>query len=488
MTLASRPAALGLVAGVGCANLALAVALVERSPALALAVGLLPAAAVAFAALAASRNPALLLMAFGLPLSLPLLNRSIPVGAGSNLFVADVVVVLALGTWIVQRLVLGNDAPRWPRTPVLGWPFVLFAVAIVAATLRGHAAYGSSLVGQPLRLVLYAGIGGAIAGVTPRQLYRLLIAVFYGGTVWMLMNAAYYIASGTSQTNQDVLSTGGTRILGISTSMYMGGAAILALLSLRLEQRASLRALHATMALCGAVGVVLGFGRAVFASAALVSVVILVLSGRIRRQLLSIVPFLVPALVVAALLVPRAAPDLVPSFAGRVTSSPSRDLNVQWRVKANAAVLEQVRESPWIGVGFGRTASFSLDVESSSGFRVPTRIDIYQDPHNGYLFLLAGGGVFALGAFLLVLATYAVDCIRRYRATSDEIGRLIVAWSGATLFVFLFNAASGTMFESAADLLTIWALLLIPAVVSAGAAVPALERSQGTRSAEVVGR
>jgi len=444
--LASRPAALALVAGVGCANLALALALVERSPALALAVGLLPAAVVAFAALAASRNPALLLMAFGLPLSLPLLNRSIPVGAGSNLFVADLVVVLALGAWIVQRLVLGNDALRWPRT------------------------------------------GGAIAGVTPRQLYRLLVAVFYGGTVWMLMNAAYYIATGTSQTNQDVLSTGGTRILGISTSMYMGGAAILALLSLRLEQRASLRALHATMALCGAVGVVLGFGRAVFASAALVSVLILVLSGRIRRQLLSIVPFLVPALVVAALLVPRAAPDLVPSFAGRVTSSPSRDLNVQWRVKANAAVLEQVRESPWIGVGFGRAASFSLDVESSSGFRVPTRIDIYQDPHNGYLFLLAGGGVFALGAFLLILAAYAVDCIRRYRATSDEIGRLIVAWSGSTLFVFLFNAASGTMFESAADLLTIWALLLIPAVVSAGAAVPALERSQGTRSAEVVGR
>jgi O-antigen ligase len=134
-----------------------------------------------------------------------------------------------------------------------------------------------------------------------------------------------------------------------------------------------------------------------------------------------------------------------------------------------------------IGVGFGRASEFYLDLEDpSTGVPYRAHIEIGQDPHNGYMWLLAGGGIAALGAFLLIVTVFAVDAVRRYRSTADPIERLIVTWAGVTLFVFLVNAASGTMFESPSDLLTIWALLVLPAVVPRGSRVPS-SRSGGDR-------
>jgi hypothetical protein len=467
------PGAALVAGGVGL-NLALAASLNLRGAGPAIAFALLPALLLAFAALISSRREVLVVAALGLPLTaLAVLARPLPLG-GAAVYVPDLIVGVALAVHLAGVLVAranGGEPRRVPWTPVLGWPLVLFGAAIVVAVLRGHVAYGSSLLGQPLRLVLYAAIAFALVGLTPARLYRLLLVIFYAGSCWLLLAAVAGLGAGGTQT---ALSTGGERLLSISGSLYMAGTLFLALLSLRVEARAGWRLFHLGMAALGLVGVVLGFGRAVFMAVAIGVLVLVVLSGQVRRTILVLVPLALPFLVVAALLVPRAVPDLWPSFVNRISAPPTRDANVEWRVKANRAVLAQVRESPLVGVGFGRTSYFTVDVRSSSGLTVPQRIDIEQDPHNGYLFLLAGGGVVTLGAFLLVLAAFARDAVRRYRGNRDPVARLILLWCALLLFVFLFNAASGTMFESPFDLLTIWTLLVLPAVVP---------REQGGREA-----
>ena len=111
------------------------------------------------------------------------------------------------------------------------------------AAYRGHVDYGRQLVGEPIRLVLYAGIACAMVRLTPEKAYRALVAVFYLGTVWMSLNAAYYLASGGSQVDTSDLSTGGTRVLSGSVAMYMAAALILALLNLGIDHHPRRRAL-----------------------------------------------------------------------------------------------------------------------------------------------------------------------------------------------------------------------------------------------------
>jgi O-antigen ligase len=458
-----------LLAALG-ASLAAAYALVQVGPKAAIALGALPLAALAAGALLTTwGRVALLMSALALPLTgIAALTRPLPL-AGPAIFLQDVLVVVALAAWAVAALVgRGREAqPPVPRTPVLGWAFALFAAAIVIATMRGHYAYGASLFGQPLRLVLYAAIVVTLAGLTVERLYRLLLGVFYAGTLITTLFALYYIATGTSQTDQFELSTGGARILGISTSLYCAGALFLALLSLRVASPGRARVLHLVVAALALFCIVLGFGRAVYAAVAVVCLLLVVGSRSIRHSILWLVPLAVPFLILLALLVNWAAPELVESVSGRVSSPPATDANVQWRVEASRAVLEQIREQPLVGVGFGRESDFFIEVESESvpGLMVPVRQEGSQDPHNGYLYLWAGGGLAALAAFAFLLAVFAIDAIRRFRASTDPVAQLIVVWAAATLFAFLFNSASGTSFESPMDLLTMWALLVLPAVV-----------------------
>lgn len=447
-----------------------AVVWVRMGPGAALAVALLPLLAIILALLVGEGRFVLYLLAFGLPLiGINAIDKTLPFG-GANVRPQDLAVVLALGSYAFEALLArgrGEAPRRVPLTPLLGWPLVAFATCIFVPLIRGHYSYGASFVGQPLRLIAYAGIVVALAGVTPQQLYRGLQVVFYSGAVVSILWAAYYIGVGGSQSASVDLSTGGSRPLAISTSLFCAGALFLALLTIRKDAANARSVLHLGMAGVGLAGVILGFGRGVFASVALVLLVLFAVSKGVRRGVLVGLPLAVPFLCLLALVVARQAPNLVTSFEHRISASPSQDANVIWREKANAAVFEQVRENPVFGVGFGRTSSFTINVRSSSGFLVPIRQDIEQDPHNGYLFLLAGGGLFALASFLALLAVFAGDAVRRYRAhPPGSVERLLIAWCGALLFCFLFEAASGTMFENTDDLLAMWALLVLPGVVA----------------------
>ena len=353
-----------------------------------------------------------------------------------------------------------------PASPVLGWPLVAFGVLIVIPLLRGHYSYGAHVLGQPLRLIaLRSNRRHSRRGDSGARLCACCVS--------SSTRARWSACSGRRTTsrpvdprsNRSTCRPAGSRPLAISTSLYCAGALFLALLTVRTAPSRARSLPHLVIAGLGLVGVVLGFGRGVFAAVAIVLVVFLVASKGIRRGVLVGIPLALPIVLLAAVFVMHTAPAVVTSFQHRISAPPAQDANVIWRERANAAVLAQVREQPLVGVGFGRGSSFYISVKSASGFLVPVRQDIGQDPHDGYLFLLAGGGILALGSFLALIAVFAIDAWRRYRGSIDDTERLLILWACATLFCFLFEAGSGTMFEFPSDLLPIWALLVLPGLV-----------------------
>jgi O-antigen ligase len=114
------------------------------------------------------------------------------------------------------------------------------------------------------------------------------------------------------------------------------------------------------------------------------------------------------------------------------------------------------------GVGFGRQTSFEISGQT---------VTIDGDPHNSYVYLLAGGGLLALGSFLALAATYAVDTLRRIRA-STGVSQALVMWSLGTWLAFMINALAGPVFTDATMLLTIWILMVLPSIVATTRATP----------------
>jgi O-antigen ligase len=458
---------MGSFVAAGPALCALTMLVWTRSDAtMALAFASLPLIAFCAALLVQAQRTALLAAVLFLPMSgIPGSQSPLPI-PGAAVFPQDVILLLALGAWAFERLIFGRHRrlESAARTLPVGWPFVLFSLAIITAALRGHYEYGAALFGQPLRLVLYAAIGVTLVRMTTDTVYTVIRTVLYAGTLVTMLWAAYYIATGSSQTTPD-LSTGGTRILAISTSVYCACTLFFALLSIQLTPTGSTRMLHLGMAVLSLFGVVLGFGRAVFAATALVCLVLLFLSKAVRGAVFSVVPLALPFLLLIGIMIPKLTPELVDAAKARVSSSPTADANVQWRLEASKAVFEQVREQPLFGVGFGRSTEFYLPTLSSSGYWVPVRIETDQDPHNSFLYLWAGGGLAALGSFLVLLGAAGYDGIRRYRSTVDPTSRVLLVWVAASLFTFMLNAATEPTFTSPSDLLTIWLLLVLPAVV-----------------------
>jgi O-antigen ligase len=451
------------VSGAALVSAVTAFALVRIGPAAAVALAFLPLLAIGVVYVITTGQTVIYAAALALPMvPIAVLGSQL----GGLLYVQDLIAVVALGALVLATFVARGRVPPVPMTPVLGWPFVLFAVAIMAATLRGHYAYGASLIGQPLRLFLYAAVVAGLIGMTVPRLHRLLTGWFYVGGALVALWALYYIATGGSATDQSGLSTGGTRPLAISPSMYAAGTFFLALLNLRLASESRRRSLHLTFAAIGLFGAVVGFGRAVYLGVFVVGLLLFVVSRRLRNSTLSFVPLALPFVVLIAIGASHAAPELVDSIGRRVTAgSSASDVNVQWRVKANSAVLEQVREQPLVGVGFGRSAEVVIESRDEFGLPYEQRVEVGQDPHNGYMFLLAGGGAVALASFVLLLGVFAVDAIRRFRRTLDPTARLLIIWAAATLFVFLLNIGAGLTLANPADVMAIWALLVLPAVV-----------------------
>jgi hypothetical protein len=109
-----------------------------------------------------------------------------------------------------------------------------------------------------------------------------------------------------------------------------------------------------------------------------------------------------------------------------------------------------------LGSGFGRPTSFLFEGR------------VYRlegDPDNSYVYVLAGGGVLALGGLLLVMGVFAQDTLRRIRRASG-FERALLIWALATWFVFMVNCLMAPYLPRPKLDLTIWTLMLIPAILA----------------------
>jgi O-antigen ligase len=451
-----RSAALATVAVLAATNVALGALLASGRPE-GVALAVLPVTLIAIGSLIASNRTILVFAAIAINLFSPIpLTGALPLHGGIQIYPSDILVLLAVAAWVAAWLVNPKeDRPSSLGTSLLSWPLLIFAVTLVPAIIQGHERYGEKLVSVPLRLLVYAGIAAAVTDLKPRDAYRWLVGLFYAGTVWQTGVAIYGYATGTSATSAVDLSTGGERVLAGSTAMFMAAALLLALLNLELDRPAGRTALHLVMAALATFALVSTFSRTTFAAVGLLIPLFFLAFRRIGLRTGAFLPLIAPALVLVALLIPKADPTLFPTFANRITAKPSTDTSVEWRQKAISAVWTQVHESPLTGVGFGRTASFEIE---------SVRTKITQDPHNQFIYLWAGGGLVLVASFVLLLLVYLIESWRRFRRGSREERRLIF-WVVSVWLVFVINSATGVILTSPSLLLTFWVLMVLPMIV-----------------------
>ena len=268
--------------------------------------------------------------------------------AGVSVFPSDVIVLAAIGSFFALRYLSTEDQhPRMLDTLVLKWPLLLFAVLLLPGIWRGHERYGESLVSQPVRLVFYAGLAAAMTELTARQGFRLVTVGLYAIAVWQSILAAYHIVTGTSQTPINILSTGGTRVLSLTTGMFLGTALVIAIVNIELEQRTRRRLVHALFGAIAAVGIVLAYGRTTFLALAVVFLFLAWTLPETRRMALRKWLWWVPAVALLAIAIGVAMPSSASQVIDRVKANPLTDQSVRWRLAGIHAVLAGMKDGQW---------------------------------------------------------------------------------------------------------------------------------------------
>jgi O-antigen ligase len=333
---------------------------------------------------------------------------------------------------------------------------LLFAVFVAVGVVRGHELWGLGYLSQPVRFVVYALIAFAISDLTPKQAWQVLVAVFYLGVVVNACAAVYYLATGTVQTDLGAgVSTGGTRVLALTTALYLTGGVVLALLNLEREQQVGYRILHLVVGALAMFGIIVSYARGVTFALVAVLVVLFLTRRRLRSSALAMLPLLAPLVVAGIFFLVHSDPGFTPRVITRLSTVTNSDASIRWREAANRAIWEQVQENPTFGVGFGKGATFVVD---------RTRWDITQDPHNSYLFLWAGGGLVTLGSFLILFVVFLVDSWRRYRF-QPELNQMLIVACVSIWFCFAVDTLTSPQLTQANSLLSLWTLMLLPTVV-----------------------
>jgi O-antigen ligase len=94
------------------------------------------------------------------------------------------------------------------------------------------------------------------------------------------------------------------------------------------------------------------------------------------------------------------------------------------------------------------------------------------DPENSYIYVLAGGGVFALSSLLVLIAVFFGDALRRLRRAEGE-ERALIIFGASLAFILLANTLSGPILSNPPLTLVLWIAMLLPALVR----TPAPERA-----------
>jgi hypothetical protein len=267
---------------------------------------------------------------------------------GVSVFPSDLIVLAAIASYFAVRyLSTAAEQPRMLDTLVLKWPLLVFALLLLPGIWRGHERYGESLVSQPLRLVFYAGLAAAMTEITARQGFRLVTLGLYAITVWQSILAVYYVVTGTSQTPISVLSTGGNRVLSLTTGMFLGAAVVMAIVNIDLETHTRRKLVHGIFGALATVGVVLAYGRTTFLALAVVIVFLAWALPDTRRMALSKWRWWVPALAVLAIGIGVAMPSAASQVVDRVKANPLTDSSVRWRLAGIHAVLAGMKNGEW---------------------------------------------------------------------------------------------------------------------------------------------
>jgi O-antigen ligase len=444
-----------ILAALCAANVVLGAAVAHGQVRLAL-VAVVALAAVAALGVAVAHPSWLVYAAFVLatiagPLDVPL------AGGGGKIFPTDLLLGLAVAGHVIRRLL--DPTAREQRVPwpaALTWPLALFAVAILIGIRHGHDRWGLSYLSQPIRMVAYAAIATALVGISARAMYRAVVVIFYVDVIWQLPQGLYYLATGGSQTASVGLSTGGTRGLALSTAMYLVGALVLALLNLEFDDERH-RLLHIAIAALAASEIVIAFGRTNFGALAVVVPLLLLGLRRLRRTALAWLPLAIPVVAMVVAIALQVRPSLASTFADRLTGQVGRDPSLIQRQRKYDATLQGLSGRPFFGFGFGRPVQFtSIDrsVQTISG-----------DPENSYVWILAGGGFFALVSLIVLIVTFFADAFRRMiRATGEE--RALVIFAMSLAFTCLFNALTGPILSDATFMMTIWLAMLLPSLAA----------------------
>ncbi len=450
---------IALAALVTALNVAIGFELARGQAKVALLLACLPLLAVVLGWLAGGHRDVLAFAALGLAMMGGSFNGPLPGTGGTAVYPADLLLVLALVSAIASRLTQpAQERPGWQRTFIVGWPLALLALAIALAIVRGHLHYGTKYLSEPARLLLYAGIAAALAGLSPQRAYRGIVWVFYTAIVVQSLLGLYHLANGTSQTSAAAasLSTGGTRALSLTTGMYLSAGLILCLLNLDRDDTARRHALHLGFAGLATFGIVVSLSRTSFVAAALLVPVLLIALRRMRRSLLGFLPLLVPVAILGVLLALQVSPQLGSTVAKRLSGTPTSDPSLVTRQREWHATLQGLGQDPLIGFGFGRPVQYTgID---------QVVVTISGDPENSYIWLLASGGAFALTALLFLIVGFFADGIRRAVRAEGDARRLVI-FCMAFVFVVLVNTLTFPLLSSAPDLLALWVALLLPGLV-----------------------
>jgi O-antigen ligase len=443
------------LAALATLNVAVAVAVAMGRLDVGLVLALIPVVAVIAAAAIASNRAIFVFAVFAIDLSgvNPLRSEII----GGHVWASDLVLFGALIAWAGAWLIRPDGRrPAWPKAPILSLPLYVFAAFIAVGVVRGHVLWGLGYLSQPVRFVIYALIAFAVSDLTPRQAWQVLVAVFYLGAVVNAAAAVYYLATGTVQTDNSAgVSTGGVRVLTLTTALYLTGAVVLALLNFEREHRIGPRLLHLAVGGLAIFGIVVAYGRGVWFALTAVLVALFLTRRGLRRAVYFVLPLLLPLMIAGVFLLVHSDPGFVPRVMTRVTAVTNQDASIRWRQAANRAIWGQVQENPTFGIGFGKGATFVVD---------RARFDITQDPHDSYLFLWAGGGFVTLGAWLILYIVFLGDCWRRSRF-QPELPRMLIAACVSIWFCFAADALTEPRLTQANSLLALWVLMLLPTTV-----------------------
>jgi len=442
-----------LAAGIAAAVVAqvvLAVAVADERWGLAIGVG-----AVAAVALVATIEPRVTFCASLFYVLLVVLETS-------RVTVADLIIVLPLVVVVCSALAGGEIAGRvpalWRATP-FKVALAVFVVLVVIAFGKGYFSVGETGSLQSLRLGVAPLLLLSVAVFRDRwELLRGLRLTFYAFIVYEFGEALFNMATGRSATAASEVSTGGTRYLSNSAAMFVAIGLILAALHMaredRLLRRIGLMALM-SMAL---VGVFLGLARSTWLALAAVVLLLLLFTPEVRRAAGRFLALAAPIIVLVALVAPIAAPAQVQDIQQRVSrpQGQSKDESAVFREQAWGRMIERWEESPVFGQGFGQTISFRKNDR--------TTVEVTNDPHNGFIYLLVAMGAVGLAAFAMIQLGFLRAAFQSLKLPG---GRDLALWALGAWVIYMVNVFFGVLLGQQALMMFLWYLLAVPIAVLA---------------------